>query len=479
MDRSQQSRRKKSGAASRAAKRSHAGSKAHSRRRPASGHGLGNRVGIEKRPAEPAYTAPSGTQRTQQPVSRPVQPAVSRPSQQASGSSRRSGQRKRTEESRRQEPTRKTYYRRNPSPAGQATPASRNPQNAAYRPGAPRHRRRVTQVEKMRIRRRRKILGILCMLGVLAVGVFLSVNLLFKVTDFRIENMDRTTPANTGIYTEDQILQLLDVQVGDNLFGFSTRKKSEELKEQLPYLDEVQVDVQMPGTVVIKVQPATERFAMETSSGWLILSDGLKVLRSDSNQPEGLILLDARLDASQDITPGSYLVLMDAGTSVATGETAESAGAEDGENTESRTETVLNQLMDKLDQYGMLDGVTLLSLSDLEEINFLYQGRVSVVLGTANNLDYKMQFASKIVLDADGKGLTSTDRGTLNVSHQRSDGSIMGYFTPAQASPESAAPATDNDATSGGNTGDTTTAASPAPTPDAGTDSADSDTGTE
>ena len=37
---------------------------------------------------------------------------------------------------------------------------------------------------------------------------------------------------------------------------------------------------QLPGTVVVRVQPATERFALDTGSGWLVLSDGLKVLRS-------------------------------------------------------------------------------------------------------------------------------------------------------------------------------------------------------
>ena len=38
------------------------------------------------------------------------------------------------------------------------------------------------------------------------VGLTLSVTVLFKVKEFRVENLDKTTPANTGIYTEDAIL---------------------------------------------------------------------------------------------------------------------------------------------------------------------------------------------------------------------------------------------------------------------------------
>ena len=312
----------------------------------------------------------------------------------------------------------------------------------------------------MRIRRRRKLVGIACVAGVLLLGVVLSINLLFKVTDFRIENTDRTTPANTGIYTEEQILDLLGVQVGDNLFGFSTSQKSRELQAQLPYLDVVQVDIQMPGTVVVKVQPATERFAIQTAAGWLVLSDGLKVLRSDSAQPEGLIQLQVNLDPPP--VPDAGQLSLPAGQRRRPSlpppprpPPPETATDEDA--AASRADTALDQLVQQLEDTGLLDGVTLISLQDMEEINFLYQGRVSVVLGTANNLPYKLQIASRIVLDTDGTGLASTDRGTLDVSYQRSDGSIVGYFTPAQTAASDTTAGDDSADASGQDGGDTGT----------------------
>lgn len=87
--------------------------------------------------------------------------------------------------------------------------------------------RRVTRAEQLRIRRRKAIIGVLCVLAVLVVGIVLSINLLFKVTDFRVENADRTTPANTGIYTEQQLIDATGIQMGDNLYGFSTKEKSD------------------------------------------------------------------------------------------------------------------------------------------------------------------------------------------------------------------------------------------------------------
>ena len=151
--------------------------------------------------------------------------------------------------------------RREPPPAQPREPRARrpqatqqiNPQKAGYRPGSPRKQRRVTQAELIRQRNRRRALGILGVLAVLAVGAFVSVNLLFKVTIFRVENFDRTTPADTGIYTEEELVNALGIEKNSNLFGFSTAEKTAQLAQQFPYLEQVGVEIQLPATVVIKV----------------------------------------------------------------------------------------------------------------------------------------------------------------------------------------------------------------------------------
>lgn len=449
MDRDVQSRRQKAGAASHASSRPRQQAPQRPRQAVPPKRGLSSRVGLQKRSA--AQTPPS---MAGNPRSNTRQTA-------ARGAAQN------------QTPTRQFAPQRQAPPwqtGNPGQPANRryrsrttNPQSPGYRQGAARPPRRVTQVEKMRIRRRRKIVGILCLLAVLAVGVVLSINLLFKVTGFRVENTDRTTPANTGIYTEQQIIDLLGVQTGDNLFGFSTKAKSQELQTQLPYLDVVEVDIQLPGTVVIKVQPATERFAMETSTGWLVLSDGLKVLRGEASQPDGLILLDAAVQANSQLTAGSYLNLVKNGEnlSAATPETAEtaeedtsSAASSTDEEEETSANEVLFEMVDRMEEQSLLGGVTMISMRDPDEISFLYQGRVSVLLGTSNNLDYKMRLAANIILDVDGKGLTSTDRGTLDVSYQRTDGEIVAYFMPADPAP-AAEPETGDETGDAGDTGDT------------------------
>lgn len=336
-----------------------------------------------------------------------------------------------------------------------------NPQKAAYRPNPNRRPpRRVTHAEQLRRRRRRAMLGMLLVLVALIVGTVLSINLLFKVTDFRVENTDGSTPANTGVYTEEQIIELLGISEGDSLFGFSKKEKSQFLLSNLPYLDVADVGTQMPGTVVVKVQPATERFMMEYGGQWLVLSEHLKVLRSSETQPEGLIWLEANIPEGQTTTPGSFLSLQAQAEEQATAETSHIP-----------VQDILDQIMTELDANGILDGVSIIDVTDTSELNFLYQGRVSVTLGTANNLDYKIRFAATLILDVDGTGLTASDRGTLDVSRQLEDGNIEATFNSDTSTPTPAptpTPEGDGGATGDGAAADSDggTSADPTPVPE-------------
>ena len=217
-------------------------------------------------------------------------------------------------------------------------------------------------------------------------GAFVSVNLLFKVTIFRVENFDRTTPADTGIYTEEELVNALGIEKNSNLFGFSTAEKTAQLAQQFPYLEQVGVEIQLPATVVIKVEPAVERFACMYAGGWMVLSDSLKILRTEVSQPEGLILLSLTLPADfapavgQSIVPESYNSLL--GGEQATAETA---------GLQASAAQTLTELRDGLLSNGLFDGATALDIRDLSDIQFTYQNRIQVRLGSEMNLAYKLR----------------------------------------------------------------------------------------
>lgn len=321
-----------------------------------------------------------------------------------------------------------------------------NPQKSGYTPGSPRRQRRVTQAEILRRTRRRRFLGMLAVLAVLAIGAFVSVNLLFKVAIFRVENFDHSTPADTGIYTEDEIVSALNIEKNSNLFAFSTAEKTKELQAQFPYLDKVEVTVQMPATVVVRLTPATERFTCMYSGGWMVLSDALRILRLEVSQPEGMILLNAKLPDNfspaigQQVIPETYNSLLAHTESSAESDSADATP----ESAQPTVTDIVTQLWQLLQDDGLLDGLTALDISDTSQLSFTYQDRVDVLLGNSSSLDYKLRLAAKILTDPD-KGLSGSDRGTLDVSDQLEDGEIRGYFQPYEQPTPTPEPAPEPD----------------------------------
>ena len=140
---------------------------------------------------------------------------------------------------------------------------------------------------------------------------------------------------------------------------------------------------------------------MQTKSGWLTLSDQFKILACESAQPEELKTLYGGEPVS--VTPGDQLAFAaqaDPAASDASGSAAASAAVQ----TDDRLDA-LNELQAKLEEYGMLDDVTRMEFADTDQMAFLYQDRVSVLLGTRNDLDYKLDRARYVLTNADGKAV--------------------------------------------------------------------------
>lgn len=293
-------------------------------------------------------------------------------------------------------------------------------------------RRRVSRGELRRRRRRRRLLAVFLVLALVGVGLTLSVTVLFKVKEFRVENMDKTTPANTGIYTEDAILGALAVPLEENMFQFSVKEREQAMAANLPYLETVRVRRSLPGTVVVQVEPATETWCAQVDSGWLVLSRKLKIMKVQPEQPEGLpVLLGLEAQAPRAGDPLSLAGPLQAADPAPSGASAAPAPSS---STGAEQLKQLNALLDGLEAEGLGRECTVIDLSEENEAYFVYQGRVKVLLGTFNNLDYKLSAAGLLLRNESGEYLSASDRGTLDVSHQM-EGSVMRMpFSPGDFS---------------------------------------------
>ena len=277
----------------------------------------------------------------------------------------------------------------------------------------------------------RRLTALAMLAAVLAAGVYLTVTMLFKINTIRVCTADGAVVQEAGGYTGEQILQALGVQPEENIFSFDPAAKAAALEKVFPLLEEIRVERDYPSTVVVRVTEARPAYAMQTQAGWLTLSAGLKILASDSVQPAGLPTLYGGEPLSS--TPGDRLAFAaEQAAGSASADSAESAADSTADTADRRLEA-LNTLMAALDSAGMQADVTRIEFADPEQMAFLYQDRISVLLGTLNELDYKLKLAKHVLLNEDGKGCAATDTGVLDFTHISM--SSARKFTFAQGDP--------------------------------------------
>lgn len=296
---------------------------------------------------------------------------------------------------------------------------------------------RITQAEMRRRRFRRRLLAVILLLFVVTAGILLSVTLLFRVSTFEFQDPSGKVTTDIGGYTKEEILQTLEVKEGDNLFSFAADEQEEKLNLHFPLLENVEIRRRMPGTVILRVQPAQESFCIQTSAGWLVLSRQCKVMAMSGTQPE-LPLLMGPVQTVPQVGQTLSLGAPDVPDVTETPAESDQSTAESAQPTtkpqEEPEQTALVQMLAALEQHGILDQVTHLDVTDPEQVYFGYQDRIRVTLGTLNQLDYKLKFAVHLLQNKEGDGLTETDRGALDMSIIRSDGSIRPTFK--QSDPE-------------------------------------------
>lgn len=310
---------------------------------------------------------------------------------------------------------------RKQSPNGRLRPTQATMQNPERRER--KKKRRMTRAAIRRRRLMRKLTAFALLVCVIGIGFYLTVTMLFKISSIQVQNADGAVVQELAGYSSDQILSALGVKTDENIFTVHPRQKASELEKVFPKLESIRVVREYPGTVVVRATEATPSYAMQVKGGWLTLSTGLKILDKTDTQPVGLPTLYGGEPVSAK--PGDQLDFETeaVSTSAASGSASEAAAAPD------HRLGSLNTLMAALENYGLLNDVTRIEFENTEQMAFLYQDRISVLLGTLNELDYKLKMGQYVLLNEDGKGCAATDTGMLDLSHLSASSTRKFRFT--------------------------------------------------
>ena len=370
-----------------------------------------------------------GSNTTQYPSGSRPKNAKSGGKQRRSANNARSGQSSRKNQNAQNHPNRQ-------HPAASQSQRLRPAQSAPQQSPARREMRKKRKVTRATLRRRRmlrRLTAFAMLLCVIGAGIYLTMTMLFRINSIQVQTPDGKQVTEIAGYSADSILQRMGVQLEENIFSFEPGEKAAVLEQNFPLLGSIKVIRDYPNTVVVQVTEAVPAYAVQNGSKWLVISDKWKILSEESTQPEGLCTLYG--GKLQDTTPGQgFWFVDDADAASASGSASgsEAAESESAVSTETARMEALRTLVSKLEEYGLSQDVTRLEVADTEQIAFLYQDRISVLLGTLNDLDYKLDRARYVLTNADGKGCGPTDTGRLDFSHTSASSTRKIYFAQGE-----------------------------------------------
>ena len=366
-----------------------------------------------------------GSNTTQYPSGSRPKNAKSGGKQRRPANNARSGQSSRKNQNAQNHPNRQ-------HPAASQNQRPRPAQSAPQQSPARREMRKKRKVTRATLRRRRilrRLTAFAMLLCVIGAGIYLTMTMLFRINSIQVQTPDGKQVTEIAGYSADSILQRMGVQLEENIFSFEPGEKAAVLEQNFPLLGSIKVIRDYPNTVVVQVTEAVPAYAVQNGSKWLVISDKWKILSEESTQPEGLCTLYG--GKLQDTTPGQgFWFVDDADAASASG--SEAAESESAVSTENARMEALRTLVSKLEEYGLSQDMTRLEVADTEQLAFLYQDRISVLLGTLNDLDYKLDRARYVLTNADGKGCGPTDTGRLDFSHTSASSTRKIYFAQGE-----------------------------------------------
>lgn len=205
----------------------------------------------------------------------------------------------------------------------------------------------------------------------------LAFTVFFNITTVKVEGSSN--------YTAEEIVEASGIKIGDNMLRENPKKRSESITSKLVYIENATVSRHFPSTVIITVEACIPHANVQTSDGYYLISRGGKILEKLTNPKTGLLIINGA-DSAAGLEPGDKFVSSD----------------------EDKTNDIY-ELIDAFDRFG-LDNVTYIDISDRANVSFLYDSRITVELGVASDLDYKLKFAGEILTKEIGTGTMGTLR---------------------------------------------------------------------
>ena len=256
-------------------------------------------------------------------------------------------------------------------------------------------------VSPKQIKRKRILIYSGIFLVVLLVGVVLSLTVLFKTENIKVEGDE--------YYYEDQIVAFSNVQLQQNIFIAAISGTPQNITDNLPYVEDASISFSIPDTVIIKITNAVPSYVIKNGNDFLIISAKGRIIDKRADNPSELPELTCEELQSMEI--GSYVSFSD-----------------------NNIPDILEDVSESLNK-NEVKSIKGFDITDTANITLNYDNRILINLGLPEDLDYKIRTAMAIINEKLDPNNTGTIAGTLDVSACNS--TKVSRFKPSETKPES------------------------------------------
>ena len=194
---------------------------------------------------------------------------------------------------------------------------------------------------------------LISVLFILGAGVFL------RVIEIEVTGASR--------HSAGEIIAASGIKAGDNLLFIDKGGAAKRIQTAMPYIGSVNIVAHIPDRVVIGVTESVAVATIKDQAGTLVIDATGRILDITEDAPGGLIEI-------KGFAPVNSIV----GNAV---------------RADIRDETRLRCLLEVTEAIaneGIGAEVSFVDVSNIVYINFQYRGRFTVMLGTSDNIQYKM-----------------------------------------------------------------------------------------
>lgn len=240
-------------------------------------------------------------------------------------------------------------------------------------------KRRPTLTSRQRKVRKVSLLTIFVLI-VATVGVILSLTVFFETEKITV------APIENSKYTSTAIIRASELTVGKNLFLSDKKSAEKKIVNAFPYIESVKIKIKLPDTLEIAVTQATPSYYFEKGKSYAVVGGNNRILEINKSKTYKIPLIKGIEITGSEI--GEYVSFND-----------------------NSVKKILNNIIATAEKNN-LKNINEIDVSKLSSIKMIYDNRITINLGTNEDIDYKIRTALTIINDK----LVKSDKGTLDVS---------------------------------------------------------------